>query len=140
MSLCFRHGGGGEEGGAPEIQSVCAGGHLLSSGLESRGWWQGVVYRKRRGEDGGGALGVGTCKQERGPQMAAKAPGSHSYPRALVLALKCSHFPASPSSRIPGFESQFTSSSNVSYCSRYLENRLLFRSCHAFFLAFISMC
>lgn len=91
-----------------------------------------MAHRKRRGEDGGGALGVCTCQWERGLQTAAEAPGSHSYPRVLALSLKCSHFPASKSSRIPGFESQSTSSSNVSYCSRYLENRLLFRSCMLF--------
>ena len=60
-------------------------GHLLSSGLESSGCW---------------ALGVCTCQWERGLQTAAEAPGSHSYPRVLALSLKCSHFPASKSSRI----------------------------------------
>lgn len=83
MSLRFRHGGEGE-GGALEVQNICAGGHLLSSGLESSGRWQGSGIQKEERRGRRGSPGVGTCQREGALQMAAEAPGSHSYPRALA--------------------------------------------------------
>lgn len=83
MSLRFRHGGEGE-GSALEVQNICAGGHLLSSGLESSGRWRGSGIQKEERRGRRGNPGVGTCQREGALQMAAEAPGSHSYPRALA--------------------------------------------------------
>ena len=61
------------------MQSICAGGHLLSSGLESSGcWWgSGIQKEKRRGRKGSPGsvhLSVGKgaadgCRGSRKPQL-----------------------------------------------------------------------
>lgn len=60
------------EGSALEVQNICAGGHLLSSGLESSGrCWE--WHTERGGEDGGGTLEWAPVSGK-GAQMAAEAP------------------------------------------------------------------